>query len=130
MKPLYRQNNPSSRNHKTLHAITAFHSPFFSRRFLHQHSQSPTKSMDYNFVPFCELFADGNRIPDFGCILDFTFRVDVLDDQTGSAHHGLFTIPGFHAHGLKDFEIDKKANPADYQINRHRGVKRQYPENR
>ena len=24
----------------------------FNRRFLHQHSQSPTKSMDYNFVPF------------------------------------------------------------------------------
>jgi hypothetical protein len=31
---------------------------------------------------------------------------------------------------LKDFEIDKKANRADYQINRQRGVKREYPKNR
>jgi hypothetical protein len=74
--------------------------------------------------------AIANCIPDFGRILDFTFRVDVLDDQTGSPQHGLFTIPGFQAHGLKDFEIDKKANPADYQIYRQSGVKRQYPENR
>jgi hypothetical protein len=62
--------------------------------------------------------------------LDFTFRIDVLNHQAGSPHHGLFTIPGFHSHGLKDFEIDKKGNPADYQINRQRGVKREYPKNR
>jgi hypothetical protein len=43
---------------------------------------------------------------------------------------GFRRIPGFQAHGLKDFEIDKKANPADYQIYRQSGVKRQYPENR
>jgi hypothetical protein len=86
--------------------------------------------MDYNFVPFCKLFAIGNRIPSFGRILDFTFRIDVLNHQAASPHHGRFTVPGFHSHGLKDFEIDKKANPADYQINRQRGVKRQYPKNR
>ncbi len=86
--------------------------------------------MDYNFVSFWKLFAIGNRISDFGRILNFTFRVDVLNDQAGSPHHGLFTIPGFHSHGLKDFEIDKKANRADYQINRQRGVKREYPKNR
>jgi hypothetical protein len=86
--------------------------------------------MDYDLVPFCELLADGHRIPDFGRILDFTFRVDVLNDQAGSPHHCLFSIPGLQAHGLKDFEIDKKANPANYQINRQRNVKRQYPKNR
>jgi len=86
--------------------------------------------MDYNFVPFYELLADSYRIPDFGSILNFTFRVDVLDDQTGSAQHGLFTIPGFDAHGQKDFEIDKKANPADCQVNRQRGVQGKYPKNR
>jgi hypothetical protein len=31
---------------------------------------------------------------------------------------------------LKDSEIDKKANPTDYQINRQSSVKRQYPKNR
>jgi hypothetical protein len=95
LKSLHRQNIRSGIE-KWLMAIAFFPSSFFNRRFLHQHSQSPTKSVDYNFVP----------------------------------QHGLFTIPGFHSHGLKDFEIDKKGNPADYQINRQRGVKREYPKNR
>ena len=99
------------------HSVILMHSAiFFNRRFLHQHSQSPTKSMDYNFVPFCKLFAIGNRIPYFGIILDFTFRVDVLNDQTGSTHHGLFTVPGFHAHGLKDFEISNETSGLDFKI--------------
>jgi hypothetical protein len=69
-------------------------------------------------------------MPDFGGISDLAFRVDVLNDQAGSTQHGLFTIPGLHSQGLINFEIDKKANSADYQINRQRSVKRQYPKNR
>jgi hypothetical protein len=69
-------------------------------------------------------------MPNFGGKLDFAFRVEVLNDQTGFTQHGFFTIPGFHSQGLENFEIDKKANPADYQINRQRDVNRQYPKNR
>jgi hypothetical protein len=54
-KTCQRQNNRQnirSRILKRLMAITAFPSSSFNRCFLHQYSQSPTKSMDYNFVPF------------------------------------------------------------------------------
>ncbi len=51
LKPLYRQNNPSGII-KRLMAITSFPSSFFNMGFLPQHSQSPTKSINYNFVSF------------------------------------------------------------------------------
>ena len=102
----------------------------FNRYFLNQNSHPPTESIDYDFVPFGKLFAIGYRIPDFAGILNFTYRVDVLNDQAGFTQHRLFPVPGFHLHGLKDSIVDKKTNPADYQINRQGAVKRQYPENR
>jgi len=47
--------------------------------------------------------------------------------ELGPGLQGLFEklTEGFQAHGLKYSEIDKKANPADYQIHRQRNVKRQ-----
>lgn len=104
LRPLYQQSFYAGIIIRLV-AGTAIRSPSSPRYFLHQHAQPPTKATDYDLVPFGKLVPISHGIPNFGGILDLAYRVDVLDDQTGSTQHGLFTIPGFHSQGLKDFKI-------------------------